>query len=382
MRSNRLAWAPPVYFLYYAAAAALSPFLLLYYQDLGLMGTQIGVLAALPALISLLSASVWGGVADLTHQHKLSLLAAIAGSILFALALSVSRIFAWLIPVVILYAFFSSPVMPLVDSTTLRLLGEHKARYGRIRIWGAVGWGIAAPVTGWLIQTHSLTWSFWSYAALMSLGLLIATRIPVDAGRKNAAQGQLQVFLNNRRWMAFLAVTFLAGVCFAMVSSYLFIYLRSLGGNETLLGLALTFATFSELPVLFFSNRLLQRWSPIRLMNAAILIYAVRALAYTLLSGPLPALLIQMLHGPTYSLLWIAGISLADRMAPPELSATAQGLFAGVLLGVGAATGSLLGGLTFEHINLVSVFRLAGLIALVGAVILFFVERRTHVESV
>ena len=35
------------YFIFYAAMAALSPFLTLYYQSLGLSGTQIGLLAGL-----------------------------------------------------------------------------------------------------------------------------------------------------------------------------------------------------------------------------------------------------------------------------------------------------------------------------------------------
>jgi len=40
------------YFLYYAALASLHPFLTLFYQSLGLSGSQIGLLTSLPALVS------------------------------------------------------------------------------------------------------------------------------------------------------------------------------------------------------------------------------------------------------------------------------------------------------------------------------------------
>ena len=109
MQYVSLPWAPPLYFLYYAAAATLLPFLTIYYQDLGLTGTQIGLLASMPPLLSLVSAPVWGVVSDTMKQRKLSLLIAIGGAILLALALSAVRGFVWLIPTVMLFSFFFSP---------------------------------------------------------------------------------------------------------------------------------------------------------------------------------------------------------------------------------------------------------------------------------
>src|SRR5688572_7516012 len=110
MRSISLPWAPPLYFLYYAAAATLLPFLTIYYQDLGLTGTQIGFLASLPPLLSLVSAPVWGVVSDSLKRRRLSLLIAISGAVLLALMLSAVRAFVWLIPSVILFSFFFSPI--------------------------------------------------------------------------------------------------------------------------------------------------------------------------------------------------------------------------------------------------------------------------------
>jgi PPP family 3-phenylpropionic acid transporter len=140
-------------------------------------------------------------------------------------------------------------------------------------------------------------------------------------------------------------------------------------------------ATLSELPVLFFSNRLLRRWNPPRLMGAALVFYAVRALAYTFIVVPWPALFIQLLHGPSFSLMWIAGVSYADQIAPAGLEATAQGLFAGVSLGIGAATGAFVGGLTYEHLGPLSMFRFAALAALLGIGFLFLVEKKNHEPS-
>jgi PPP family 3-phenylpropionic acid transporter len=79
MRPVSLLWAPPLYFLYYAAAATLLPFLVIYYQDLGLKGTQIGLLAGMPPLLSLVSAPVWGMASDVMNMFCLSALVALVG---------------------------------------------------------------------------------------------------------------------------------------------------------------------------------------------------------------------------------------------------------------------------------------------------------------
>ncbi len=60
----------------------------------------------------------------------------------------------------------------------LTLLGDRKERYGRIRLWGTIGYGVMAPFAGSLIGRLGLKWAFWGYAILMLGGLLVITRIP------------------------------------------------------------------------------------------------------------------------------------------------------------------------------------------------------------
>ena len=76
-------------------------------------------MAGLPPLLSLVSAPVWGVVSDTWKRRKPSLLVAIGGALLLALVLSAVRAFVWLIPAVMLFSFFFSPIMPLVDTTTM-----------------------------------------------------------------------------------------------------------------------------------------------------------------------------------------------------------------------------------------------------------------------
>jgi MFS transporter, PPP family, 3-phenylpropionic acid transporter len=364
------------YFLYYAGAAALIPFLAIHYKSLGFHGEQIGALSAVLPLVGLLSGPLWGMLADSTRRHRQALIIAMTGAIGFAVLLSIPSSFYILIAVLALFAFFSAPIMPLIDSSALIALGEHKDLYGRIRLWGALGWGITAPVVGYLTEAASLSWTFGGYAFLMGLAVLVGSKLPIHSSHVNALNTQdARAILRDPRWYIFLTVAFIGGILLSANSSFLFIYLQDLGADKTLLGIMLSVATLSELPVLYFSGTFLKRWGMLSLMTVSLFFFAIRALSYSFISLPWMALPIQLLHGLTFSLMWAAGISYADAIAPQGMSATAQGLFSGILLGIGSGVGSLLGGFLFDAVGAAWMFRILAGIAILPICILWSTKR-------
>jgi len=358
------------YFFYFAAAASLMPFLALYYQQAGLSGRQIGLLTGVPPLVMLLSASLWGGLADVTRQHHLLLPLAIGGTLASVLALSLTTVFHWLIPIVVVYALFAAPIIPLVDNAVLDLLGERKDQYGKQRLWGAVGWGTVAPVAGLLVERTDLRWAFYSYIILMFGGLVASLRLPIHrAGIRVQFWKGFRLLLTNWQWVSFLITAFIGGLSLSFILNFLFLHLKSLGASETLMGLSLTAATISELPVWFFSNRLLNRWGTKGLLALSLLACCVQAFSYSFIRVPWLALLIQLLHGPSFSAMWAAGVSYATEIAPEGLGATAQGLFSGVVMGLRSAFGALIGGLLYDALGAASMFRWGGVATLLALIL-------------
>ncbi len=363
------------YFFYYAAMASFLPFVILYYEQIGLSGREIGLLAGIPPLLMLVSAPLWGGLADATQQHKRLLMLAIGGSLIAVLALSFTTMdtpLSWLIPIVVGYAFFVAPIMPLGDKTVLELLGDRRNQYGKQRLWGAVGWGIAAPIVGLMIQRADLHWAFYSYLLLMILcGLVIAFWMPVShASITPRYWSSLRMLITDWQWLLFLATVVIIGISAAINTNFLFLFLNDLGASKTLMGISLTFATASELPVMFFADRLLSRWGARGLLIFSLLVYIIRLFAYSFMRAPWLVLPLQLLHGPSFAAMWVAGVSYADQLAPEGMGTTAQGLFSGVHMGLGAALGALIGGFLYEGLGPVPMFRWAGTGALLG--LLFF----------
>ena len=365
------------YFLYYGAFSILLPYLAIFYKGQGLTGGQIGLLAAISPIISFFGAPLWTGAADASHSHKLVTMVSILGVVAICFIIPGIASFGGLLLVISLFAFFGAPAASLVDSAVLTMLGDRKERYGRIRLWGTIGYGVIAPFAGNLIGRLGLKWAFWGYALLMLGGFLIVTQIPFRQSRSTGSfRGGMRVLFANRPWMLFLVMVFIAGIGNATINNYLFVYLQSLGASNTLMGFALTVSTLSEIPAMFFSDRLLRRFGARGMLLIAMTTIGLRLICYSLTTQPWVVLVIQLCHGLTFAAIYTAGVYFADQVAPPGMKATTQGMFSGTLMGFGAAAGGLLGGILLDSFTPGGMYGITGALVLVGLVAFLLVERK------
>jgi len=360
-----------LYFFYYAAAAALLPFLPVYYRTLHLTSQQIGILSAIIPLASLLAGPFWGWLSDVTQRHKQILLLSLGGATFFAALLIVPRSFTGILALIIPFSSLLAPIMPMIDSAVLRALDSEKNRYGQIRLWGAVSWGIMAFLTGAIIEAQGFFWVFAIYIFFMLVEFLFISTSPIRPSSIRPPGSQsLRAFIMDSRWRAFLFAASTGGILLSSISNFLFLYLQDLGANKALLGFSLTIATVSEIPALYISSTLLKRWKHLTIMTIGLLFFAIRVLAYSFISNPWIAIWFQLLHGASFALMWAAGVSYAETIAPQGLNTTAQSLFSGTMLGIGMVIGSLLGGALYDSLGATWMYRIMAAIAAIGILIL------------
>jgi MFS transporter, PPP family, 3-phenylpropionic acid transporter len=364
-----------IYFFFFAAIASLFPFLVIHYQELGLSGTQIGFLAALNPLITIIAAPLWAALADATQRYKQLLLLMMAGCLLFIFFLSQATQFIWLIVIIAGFAFFAGSVMPLVDSSVLASLGEERQRYGKLRLWGTVGFGLVSPFVGYITGRAGLEWAFYFYLLFFAVTTVLVSFFPVSQVSLRRPFGVGLLEFGNKTWLMFLLILFLGGVGLAVAGNFFLLHMKNLGASQLHVGLSLTFATFGELPFMMFGYKLLKRWPARNLLLLALFFLALRLWGYSLAHVPWHFLVIQLLHGPTFALIWIAGVSYADSLSPPHLKATGQSLFSVALSGLGGTLGGLTGGLLYDALGAAQTFRLTASVLVFAGALLFFVNR-------
>lgn len=355
---------------------------MLYYQELGFSGSQIGLLSGLSPLIIFFSAPLWTGLADATRRHRLLMSLALLLGAITVLALPLLHTFVPLLCSSSLLCLVLAPVEPFANSATLFMLAGDRGLYGRIRLGGTIGFGLAAPLAGLLVERWGLRSGFRAGGALFLLAFLVSRRLVYarpQAG--HPARGRARSLLTNPRWLLFMVVALVAGAGLTAVNSYLFSYMKELGASASAMGLALTVGTITEIPILFFANRLLKRLGSYGLLLLSMAVTGLRMLLFAACRTPGWILPIQLLNGLVFPATWVAAVAYADENAPPGMGTTVQGLLSAVVGGVGSAVGGFIGGPLLASIGGRGLYLVFGSAVLVTTGAVALVQRRMRGEN-
>lgn len=369
--------ASAMYFVFFSAVAAIAPYLVLYYRSLGFSGTQVGFLLSVGPLIGLVATPFWTGIADSTGRHlAILIMSLVSGMLLYGL-LPFLQSFELILAAVAVIASLTAPMVALLDSSTVHMLGEDKDRYGRIRLWGTIGWGVSAPMIGEVLDRYGLNWMFWIFSALIFIDIFFVRyqRFDTAPDRQPYWKG-IRRIVANPQWALFLGGAFIATLGTVAHGSFLALLLEDMGARRTLLGVALLVATVFEAPVMVFSSNLLRRFGNRGLMFIALATTALRSLLYSQVGGPAGVIALQLLHGLTYPALWLAGVNFAAAHAPPGFKSSAQGLFGAVQGALGTAVGNLLCGALIDWFGIQGMYTAIGTVLFASLFVLLLINQR------
>ena len=347
-----------LYFLYYASYGIFVTYANLYYQSIGLSGTQIGLINTLAPLVGIFSGALWGMVNDRFGRIRLLLLVTATGAILSVLGLAQAQTFLAIMPLAGLYSLFTSPIPPLLDNINLGILGGRREHYGRQRIFGSVGYILTTWGFGLILQRIGLPYLFVSCALFMLLLCLALTWLPNQpvTWTQSLRQG-LSALLRQPDWIFFSASVFLMWMASSGMYNFLGIYLKSMGASDSLVGMSSSLSAITETPIMLFSAFLVGKFGSKRLLYVAFFLYAVRMLFYSLMPSPVWALPIALMHGSTFGFFWIASVTHVNSLAPENLKATSQGLF-WTTMNLANVVGSPLSGVLYDRIGPSALFKL------------------------
>jgi MFS family permease len=145
--------------------------------------------------------------------------------------------------------------------------------------------------------------------------------------------------------------------------------MAELGASKAMMGLALTIASVTEVPIFFFGNRLVRRFGSYSLLTLSLAMFGVRSVLFAAVNIPWLVLIVQVFGGMIFPAMWAAGVSYADENAPVGLKSSAQGLFGAASFGVGAAFSGFISGLLLESIGGRGMFLVLGIVILAGLAI-------------
>lgn len=361
-----------LFFLYYAGIGQFLAFLNVYYNHIGLSGTQIGLLGTISTAIGVFSTTLWGLMSDRFGKPRLLFLTAFAGTIIGTLALSVTRTFGGILLAVCFMSLFNITLMPLIDSTALVLLAEQRERYGTYRVWGSIGFIGGSTAAGFIYEQTGLHAMFTGFVILMALGLLVSLGLPDQTVHlSGSAWGGLSRMMRRHQWVTFAASAFFVWLAVTGMLGFLGVTITTMGGSDSLIGLAGTIAALTEIPGMFFAAKILRRFRAAQLIGIGLALYALRMFLYAVMPSPEWTLAISLLNGLTYMPFWIGAVAYASERAPENLRATSQGLLFSVM-NLSNVIGALGSGWLFDRAGPSGLFTVMGISCLVALALFGF----------
>jgi MFS transporter, PPP family, 3-phenylpropionic acid transporter len=365
------------YFAYFGFVGAFSPYFSLYFQSVGLAATQIGLLMSVMQFMRIVAPGFWGWLSDRLQKRvalvRLCALLAFAAYGLFFLTPRFESLFA----AIALVALFWSASLPLVESLTFDHLGARKASYGRIRLWGSVGFIVAVLGIGYALDHLAIPHLLWMTA--LFLGGLALSAFFLPEAPKTACPHAPTRF---RDVLCHPGVAGFLGSCFFMSAAhgalYVFysIQLSEQGYDPSSIGWMWTLGVLAEIGV-FLAMPWLQRHVGLsRLLMAS---FGCAVVRFLLIGWQADVFLIlifaQLLHGMTFGAHHAAAISAIHHWFAGPLQARGQALYGSLSFGAGGMLGAAISGFFWTQFGAAWTFTLSSGFALIGGLLIWKATR-------
>jgi len=372
MPVSPLGWLATWYFFYFAFVGAFAPYFTLYLQDIGFTAWEIGVLMSVPQVMRLLAPNLWGWLADHLGRRALVVRVAAFFSLLGFAGFFFTRDYVPMLVAMALVWFFWSAALPLVEAMTLDHLAGHTERYGRIRLWGSVGFIVSVLAIGALLDHLPITALLW--ACLFILACVLASALPlpetkVGAGGTAPPLGNL---LKRPEVLTLLAACFCMSVAHGPLYVFYSIHLVDHGYGKMAVGLFWSLGVLAEIGVFMFMPRLMRLVSLRSILLAS---FALAVLRFLLIGwaadSPVLLLFAQLLHGATFGAYHAGAVAVLIRWFAPQQQARMQGLYGSLSFGAGGMLGGLLSGEAWGSLGAGMTYTLAAGFAAIGWVLIW-----------
>jgi len=374
-----------VWFFCLGGFGVFFPFFSMYLREnAGLTGTQLGwVLAVLPA-VGIAAQPLWGNLADRTGLRARVLVLLSFGAAAGYATLGAAQGFFAILFATALLAAFSTPLLPTCVSVTLALsAGAGPHAFGRIRVWGTVGFLLLVVSFPWLLDAFQESRDLIAVdggpskpglavtGALVLISGLIALALPrggVLALR--APRGDWRRLMRHGPFVRLLVFTLVAYFCLQGPMVMFAVFVRARGGTLESVSQMWILMLLLEIPLIALAGATLARVGARGLLAIGVIAGGLR----WAVCGFAPDLrwiyVASLLHGVTVTGLVIGAPLYVEAVVPERLRSSGQGILAMFGISIGGISSNLCAGWLLEHVGPDAPYVAGGLGALILAALL------------
>ena len=310
-----------MYNFYYLSWAIFSALISIYLLDKGFKASEVSLVVSTSFLTSMIFQPVIGMFSDRYDVKKVNFvlftLAGIGG-LAFMFASS-------LITITIGYSF----VLTLINGTNPvmeKIASSSPYQYGKIRIWGTIGYATGSWLAGMIYQLISPSAIFICFIITMILCIigLLGTKTPSELGQNNEEKTKTSTLFHNYKYLYYLIIAAIFQGITNMANTYIPAMFQNDGLKVSLVSTILSFAVLCEAPLVLFSNKFMDKLTNKRLLIIAYSMITIQFLCYALnVWLPLKVIITLITKHPSGMLFIMINLKIVSTLVPKEHQITA-----------------------------------------------------------
>ena len=333
------------YFAYFAVIGGYTPYFSVFLHGRGIDARSIGLILSLWYGTRVFAPGLWSWLAGRGARGVRWLR---AGALLMTLGFAP---LLWPLPhagivlSLVVFAFFANAIAPQFEAIVLSHLPGRSERYGRLRVWGSIGFIAIALGYGLLLDHLDARWLPALMLPWMLLVCVLGFSLDYGPGHHAApvaSMGDLRVALRSREVWGFFVLMLLMQMAFSPYHMLYSLYLRQHGYSSSAVGGLWAAGVGIEILTFFSIAPVLLRHAPRTLMLAGLGSGVLRWLAMALLPQyGWVMLLAQLTHALSFAAFYAAAMRLLARYFPGRLMGYGQGINSSFASGFGGVLGAL-----------------------------------------
>ncbi len=305
-------------------------------------------------LTKIIAPNVWGWLGDRTgFRVRLVRVGALVGALSFA-GVFLEPGFYGLLLVMLLFTFFWNAILPLYEVVTLQSLSENREKYGRVRLWGSVGFILAVALIGGILELVPILMLPWLLLPVFA-GIAVSTfLVPSERGKRKAPapKGSLRAIVSHPAVLGFFAMNFLLQVSHGAYYTFFSIHLEHYDYSKLSIGLLWSLGVVAEIGLFLIMHRITRHFTVRQIAIGALMLTMLRWILIAEVTHLVPVLIFaQLLHAASYGALHVISVQYVQGYFGQHHHGQGQALYSGLTFGAGGAVGAWLSGFLVEGFN-------------------------------
>lgn len=285
--------------MYFFSLAVFSGYISVYLMDKGYHASQVSMVVSCSFILSMIIQPIVGYFNDHYSQKRLNMLILLLAAVLGIIFIYAQNIYMIALIYSLALGLFNAANPVIENMATLS-----RFSYGKIRIWGTIGYAVASKISGVIYDDVSpeAMYTFFTIGLILCVIGIYGTQNvkQVKTQKKEKTTGLFQ-----KNFIIYLVIVCLFYAITNTNTTYLPAMFQNLGLSMNTISTVIFILTLSELPIIYFSPYYMNRLSNKQLLVGIFVLLIVQFFTYSFIKQEIIVIIVSICTKVVSTMLFI-----------------------------------------------------------------------------